>query len=95
MTEDIAIISSKSDVDPCSHDRETYRQKVRMDGQTAFQLYIVDALVLQYQCNIHEILSFQLCRGCTRLTIYMYLFYHINKRYLQHPRGADTNTYQL
>ena len=27
MPEDIAITSSKSDVDPCSHDRETDRQK--------------------------------------------------------------------
>ena len=45
MPEDIAIISSKSDVDPCSHGRETDRQKNadgRTDGQTAFQLYIVE-----------------------------------------------------
>ena len=33
MTEDIAITSSKSDVDPCSHGRETDRQK-SADGQT-------------------------------------------------------------
>ena len=42
MPEDIAIISSKSDVDPCSHSRETDAKKVRTDRQTAFQLYIVD-----------------------------------------------------
>ena len=46
MPEDIAITSSKSDVDPWSHGRETDHQKVRTDGrtdrQTAFQLYIVD-----------------------------------------------------
>ena len=34
MPEDIAITSSKSDVDPCSHGRETDRQKVRTDGRT-------------------------------------------------------------
>ena len=33
MPEDIAITSSKSDVNPCSHDRETYRQKSE-DGRT-------------------------------------------------------------
>ena len=33
MPEDIAIISSKSDVDPCSHGRETDRQK-SVDGRT-------------------------------------------------------------
>ena len=45
MPEDVAITSSKSDVDPCSHGRETDRQKSadgQTDGQTAFQLYIVD-----------------------------------------------------
>ena len=44
MPEDIAVTSSKSDVDPCSHGRDTDRQlkKVRTDGQRAFQLYIVD-----------------------------------------------------
>ena len=34
MPEDIAIILSKSDVDPCSHGRETDRQKVGTDGRT-------------------------------------------------------------
>ena len=35
MPEDIAIMSSKSDVDPCSHGRETDRQKCgRIDRQT-------------------------------------------------------------
>ena len=33
MPEDIAITSSKSDVDPCSHGRENDRQK-SADGQT-------------------------------------------------------------
>ena len=33
MPEDIAITSSKSDVDPCSHGRETDRQK-SADGRT-------------------------------------------------------------
>ena len=45
MPEDIAITSSICDVDPCSHGRETDRQKSadgQTDGQTAFQLYIVD-----------------------------------------------------
>ena len=45
MPEDIAITSSKSDVDPCSRGRETDRQKSadgQTDRQTAFQLYIVD-----------------------------------------------------
>ena len=43
MPEDIAITSSKSDVDPCSHGREIDRQKSadgQTDRQTAFQLYI-------------------------------------------------------
>ena len=49
MPEDIAIMSTKSDVDPCSRGRETDRQKSadgrtdrQTDRQTAFQLYIVD-----------------------------------------------------
>ena len=45
MAEDIAITSSKSDVNPCSHGRDPDRQKSadrQTDGQTAFQLYIVD-----------------------------------------------------
>ena len=45
MPEDIAIILSKSDVGPCSHGRDTDRQKSagrRTDMQTAFQLYIVE-----------------------------------------------------
>ena len=45
MPEDIAITSSKSDVDPCSHSRENDRQKSadgQTDRQTAVQLYIVD-----------------------------------------------------
>ena len=46
MPEDIAITLSKSDVDPCSHGRETDHQKVwtdrQMDRQMAFQVYIVD-----------------------------------------------------
>ena len=49
MPEDIAITSSKSDVDPFSHGRDPDGQKSvdrqtdgRTDGQTAFQLYIVD-----------------------------------------------------
>ena len=33
MPEDIAITSSKSDVDACSHDQETDRQK-SADGRT-------------------------------------------------------------
>ena len=40
MPEDIAIILSKSDVDPCSHGQNTDPQK-SADGQTAFQLYTV------------------------------------------------------
>ena len=47
MPEDIATMSSKSDVDPCSHGRDPDCQKSadgRTDGQTAFQLYIVDSL---------------------------------------------------
>ena len=47
MPEDIAITSSKSDVDPCSHGRDPDGQKSadrQTDGQTAFQLYIVDKL---------------------------------------------------
>ena len=47
MPEDIAITSSKCDVDPCSHGRETDRQK-SADGQTAFQLYIVDYVTLSH-----------------------------------------------
>ena len=45
MPEDIAIMSSKSDLDPCSRSQETNRQKSadrQMDRQTAFQLYIVE-----------------------------------------------------
>ena len=42
MPEDIAITLSKSDVDPCSHGRETDHQKVWTDRQMAFQVYIVD-----------------------------------------------------
>ena len=45
MPEDIAITSSKSDIDPCSHGRDTDHQKVRTDGQMAFQLYIRSRLV--------------------------------------------------
>ena len=46
MPEDIAIISSKSDIDPRSHGRETGRNRPpkkcgQTDRQTAFQLYIV------------------------------------------------------
>ena len=41
MPEDVAITSSKSDVDPCSRGRETDHQK-NADGQTAFQPCIVD-----------------------------------------------------
>ena len=47
MPEDVAITSSKSDVDPCGRGRETDRQKSadgRTDRQTAFQLYIVDII---------------------------------------------------
>ena len=33
MPEDVAITSSKSDIDPCSHGRETDRQK-SADGRT-------------------------------------------------------------
>ena len=47
MPEDIAITSSKSDIDPCSRGRETDRQK-SADGQTAFQLYIVDIYIYIY-----------------------------------------------
>ena len=51
MPEDVAITSSKSDVDPCSRGRETDRRK-SADGQTAFQLYIVrimpESLVFSY-----------------------------------------------
>ena len=52
MPEDIAITSSKSDVDPCSHGRETDRQKSadgRTDRQTAFQLYIVEFTTVTMQ----------------------------------------------
>ena len=34
MPEDIAITSSRSDVDPCSHGRETDRQKSADGGKT-------------------------------------------------------------
>ena len=52
MPEDRAIVSSKSDVDPCSHGRDPDRQKMRTDGQTAFQLYIVDTwMVIQVICD--------------------------------------------
>ena len=34
MPENVAIMSSKSDIDPCSHGRDTDHQKVRMDRQT-------------------------------------------------------------
>ena len=47
MPEDVAITSSKSDVDPCSHGRETDRQKSadgQTDRQTGFQLYIVEKI---------------------------------------------------
>ena len=50
MPEDIAITSSKSDVDPCSNGRETDHQKSAdgwTDGQIAFQLYIVDKALLR------------------------------------------------
>ena len=56
MPEDIDIASSKSDVDPCSHGRETDHQKVRTDGQTALQLYIVDHDDV-YQYIIHLLFS--------------------------------------
>ena len=44
MPEDRAIISSKSDVDPCTPDRDIDPTKKcrQTDGRTAFQLYIVD-----------------------------------------------------
>ena len=45
MPEDMAITSRKSDVDPCSHHQDPDHQKSadrQTDGQTAFQLYIVD-----------------------------------------------------
>ena len=51
MPEDIAITSSKSDVDPCSHGQDPDGQKSadrrdrQTDGQTAFQLYIVDTIL--------------------------------------------------
>ena len=42
MPEDIAITSSKSDIDPCSHGRDLDHQK-GVDGQTdSFLLYIVN-----------------------------------------------------
>ena len=70
MPEDIAITSSKSDVDPCSHGQETDRQKSadgRTDRQTAFQLYIVDcilcALGLSYQMGLNGENGVQNIRG--------------------------------
>ena len=47
MPKDIVITS---DIDPCSHGQDTDQQKRadgRMDGQMAFQLYIVD-----HRCSI-------------------------------------------
>ena len=68
MPEDIAITSSKSDVDPCSHGRDSDGQKSadrRTDGQTAFQLYIVDCNVCVYICiTIH----------CTCMCVCTYVF---------------------
>ena len=50
MPEDIAIVSSKSNVDPCCHGRDPHRRK-NVDGwtdrQTAFQPYIVDIYPIQ------------------------------------------------
>ena len=40
MPDDRAIVSSKSDVDPCTHDRDI--DLTKKCGRTAFQLYIVD-----------------------------------------------------
>ena len=50
MPEVIAITWSKSDIDPCSHCRDTDHQK-SVDRQTAFQLYIVE--------DYHEVLLHQ------------------------------------
>ena len=41
MPEDVAIASTKSEVDTCTDDRDIDRPK-SADRQTAFQLYIVD-----------------------------------------------------
>ena len=49
MPEDIAITSSKSDVDPCIHGRDPDGQKSadrQTDGQTAFKLYIVERIAI-------------------------------------------------
>ena len=41
MPEDIAVILSKSGVDPCTHDRDIDPTK-NADRRMAFQLFIVD-----------------------------------------------------
>ena len=53
MSEDIAITLSKSNVDPCSHGRETNHQK-SADGRTAFQLHIVDKVT---SVSVHDVRS--------------------------------------
>ena len=40
MPEDVAVISSKSGIDPCTHEQDI--NKMRTDRRMAFQLYIVD-----------------------------------------------------
>ena len=48
MPEDVAIALRKSEVDTCTDDRDIDRPKSadrQTDGQTAFQLYIVDSIV--------------------------------------------------
>ena len=53
MPEDVAIASSKSEVDTCTDDRDIDQPKSadrQTDGQTAFQLYIYI-----YVCTVNTV----------------------------------------
>ena len=55
MPEDVAIASTKSEVDTCTDDRDIDRPKSadrQTDGQTAFQLYIVDFHNYGWLCHL-------------------------------------------
>ena len=81
MPEDVAITSSKSDVDQCSHGRDTGRQK-SADGQTAFQLYIVEEDTDHPQMNdmiIHNFIASYFL-DIQNLIIYSYIYLHHNSR---------------
>ena len=61
MPEDIAIMSSKSDIDPCSHGRDTDRQKSadgRIDRRTdGFSVYLQIVSMCTYvngNCCIYD-----------------------------------------